>query len=468
MATLDIAREIAQLRGTPGANWLAQALQKIADHINAPPPPQPQPKAEPPVTLASLLPPGTSLLTTPTSARPAPPTATLPVSGGYAIADLSNPDNQGSAPVSVGLAMPADFIVAGSPAQNNQTITVTRATETANTVLAGPASGAAAVPAYRALVAADVPAPAGDVTGAYAATTVTGMHFGTNSMPFVTTAPTSGDALVWNGTNVETAVLGVSGGGSGTATPALVAGSNITLSGSWPAQTVAVTEPPVFGDLDLNGSDAITEAPPGASVNTGWKARLYSQQYALGVAPATFCILAGYWASLFNGAGSLFPAGDGTPSSPDSNAVVTLGTNGTVWAATEVRVTGSSTNARAFTSYKTIGAALGPSFWFFDATGTISYGGVGLAGEAGNYTVDSAVGDVSLRSDSSGGWVRFSTNAGSSTQAALDNNGQFRFQFQTNAGEPATTPAIGNAVFDTTNNKLWVYTSAGWKGVALS
>ena len=65
--------------------------------------------------------------------------------------------------------------------------------------------------------------------------------------------PTGTRALVaWNGTDFVkivsnpvalttdvTGVLPVANGGSGTATPSLVAGSNVTVTGTWPNQTVA-------------------------------------------------------------------------------------------------------------------------------------------------------------------------------------------------------------------------------------
>ncbi len=58
---------------------------------------------------------------------------------------------------SVALTAPAEFAVAGSPVTTSGTLAVTKANQTANTVWAGPASGAAAQPAFRALVAKDVP-----------------------------------------------------------------------------------------------------------------------------------------------------------------------------------------------------------------------------------------------------------------------------------------------------------------------
>jgi hypothetical protein len=58
---------------------------------------------------------------------------------------------------SVALTMPSDFSVSGSPVTGSGTLAVTAATQTANTVKAGPTTGAAAAPTYRALVAADIP-----------------------------------------------------------------------------------------------------------------------------------------------------------------------------------------------------------------------------------------------------------------------------------------------------------------------
>lgn len=59
---------------------------------------------------------------------------------------------------SVGLVLPTGvFDVAGSPVTTSGDITVTFDTQTANTAFMGPTSGGAATPAFRALVAADIP-----------------------------------------------------------------------------------------------------------------------------------------------------------------------------------------------------------------------------------------------------------------------------------------------------------------------
>lgn len=56
---------------------------------------------------------------------------------------------------SVAMTVPSFLSVAGSPVTTTGTLAVTLATETANTVFAGPTSGGAATPTFRALVAAD-------------------------------------------------------------------------------------------------------------------------------------------------------------------------------------------------------------------------------------------------------------------------------------------------------------------------
>lgn len=56
---------------------------------------------------------------------------------------------------SVAMTVPAFLSVSGSPITSSGTLAVTLATETANTVFAGPASGAAAAPTFRALTVAD-------------------------------------------------------------------------------------------------------------------------------------------------------------------------------------------------------------------------------------------------------------------------------------------------------------------------
>lgn len=63
---------------------------------------------------------------------------------------------------SVGLTVPGEFNVSGSPVTTSGTLAVSKANQSANQVFAGPTSGGAAAPTFRALVAADYPAMVGD------------------------------------------------------------------------------------------------------------------------------------------------------------------------------------------------------------------------------------------------------------------------------------------------------------------
>ena len=58
---------------------------------------------------------------------------------------------------SVALTAPLQFSVAGSPVTGSGTLALSWNTQTANTILSGPTTGGAAVPTFRAMVAADIP-----------------------------------------------------------------------------------------------------------------------------------------------------------------------------------------------------------------------------------------------------------------------------------------------------------------------
>lgn len=83
---------------------------------------------------------------------------------------------------SVGLAMPADFSVGGSPIVTAGTFSVLWVPQNANVVHAGPATGSAAAPTWRALVGADIPAASNSVKGGVVLTNDLG---GTSTAPTV-------------------------------------------------------------------------------------------------------------------------------------------------------------------------------------------------------------------------------------------------------------------------------------------
>jgi hypothetical protein len=173
----------------------------------------------------------------------------------------------GTSPVvSSGGATPAISLASGYGDTQNP-----YASKTANFVLAAP-NGANGAPTFRAVVAADIPTLNQNTTGT--ATNVTGTVAFANGGTGETTrqaaidalagAVTSGQYLRGNGADVVmsaiqaadvptlnqnttgtaanvTGVVAVANGGTGTATPSLVAGTNITISGTFPNQTINST-----------------------------------------------------------------------------------------------------------------------------------------------------------------------------------------------------------------------------------
>lgn len=63
----------------------------------------------------------------------------------------------GGSVTSVAQTVPVEFSVAGSPVTSSGTLAISKATQSANTVWAGPTSGGAAVPTFRALIVDDLP-----------------------------------------------------------------------------------------------------------------------------------------------------------------------------------------------------------------------------------------------------------------------------------------------------------------------
>lgn len=96
---------------------------------------------------------------------------------------------------SVALSLPAEFSISGSPVTTSGTLSATWADETANYIFAGPTSGGAATPAFRALVAADIPnLPASIITSGTMAIARGGTNASTTSANFAFIGPTSGGA----------------------------------------------------------------------------------------------------------------------------------------------------------------------------------------------------------------------------------------------------------------------------------
>ena len=147
----------------------------------------------------------------------------------------------GGTVTSVALSMPAIFSVGGSPVTSTGTLAVTLATQAANLVWAGPTTGAAATPTFRALVAADIPAASLSIGWSQLTSVPSTFAPSSHTHPpsqITQGGATSGQVLAWNGSawapasttgTVTSVALSMPGIMS-------VAGSPITTSG-----TISVT-----------------------------------------------------------------------------------------------------------------------------------------------------------------------------------------------------------------------------------
>lgn len=88
---------------------------------------------------------------------------------------------------SVALSLPNIFSVSGSPITSSGTLSATLATQSANQVFAGPTTGSAAGPAFRALVAADIP----DLSSTYLAVSTASSTYAPLASPALSGTPTA-------------------------------------------------------------------------------------------------------------------------------------------------------------------------------------------------------------------------------------------------------------------------------------
>jgi len=146
------------------------------------------------------------------------------------------PAGSGGTVTSVALALPAEFTISGSPVTTSGTLTGAWDTQAANTVFAGPTTGAAATPAFRALVAADIPTHDSPLTATYVgygsaggALTGSANYTWTNASNLLTLGAAAGTATITaadGSTSAGAALILTGGDGAGTNQD----GGNITLT----------------------------------------------------------------------------------------------------------------------------------------------------------------------------------------------------------------------------------------------
>ena len=251
------------------------------------------------------------------------------------------------------------------------------ASQTANTVLSAP-NGTNGTPTFRAIAVADIPTLNQNTTGT--ASNVTG-------------------------------TVAVANGGTGTATPALVAGTNVTITGTWPNQTIAASggggsgtvtsvdaTVPAFlsvsgGPITTSGTLAISysgTALPIANGGTG----ATTQQAAINA-------LAG---SVQN---SRFLAGNGVNVTMRSIAVVDVPTLNQDTTGTAANVTGTVAIANGGTGQTTAGAA-------FNALSPVTTAGDLIIGNGTNSATRLAIGTSTYVLTSNGTTATWAAPSGGS------------------------------------------------------
>ncbi len=179
------------------------------------------------------------------------------------ISVTGNHGGHGGTVTSVGLSLPALFSVTGSPVTTSGTLTATLAAQSANLVWAGPATGAAAAPAFRSLVAGDIPTIlAGQVSGLGTLATQSGTFSGTSSGTNTGDQDLSGLVVKANNlsdlANAATARSNLGAAAAADAVTAVNHGSNASAarpSGVTAVYWIGTVEPvnAVNGDLWIGG-----------------------------------------------------------------------------------------------------------------------------------------------------------------------------------------------------------------------
>ncbi len=232
------------------------------------------------------------------------------------LASWESPSSGGTV-TSVGLSMPGQFSVTGSPVTTTGTLAASWNSQAANTVLAAP-NGASGTPTFRTLVAGDFPA-----LGATPALTLGTSNLAGSASTYVKTDAT---ILAFDGTNP--AALG-------TASPGIASVAArrdhvhpaANLSNNQTTGTLPVSKGGTDSNVPLNNNrimvsygNAIVEAPP-----------MSNGQLLIGAsggAPVAAILSTGSGISITNGGGSITISNTGFINAGNSfGAMATLGTN---------------------------------------------------------------------------------------------------------------------------------------------
>jgi hypothetical protein len=159
---------------------------------------------------------------------------------------------------SVALALPGIFTVSGSPVTSTGTLTGTLNTQTANLIWAGPTTGSAAAPTFRAIVTADLPT-----------TAVTPGSYGSATKASTLTVDATGRLTAAGETTVTPAVGSITGLGTGVAT---ALGVNVGSAGAPVVFNGAGGTPSSMTATNLSGTAASLTAGNATTATTATNA----------------------------------------------------------------------------------------------------------------------------------------------------------------------------------------------------
>lgn len=169
----------------------------------------------------------------------------------------------GGSVTSVGVSVPAEFTITGSPVTGAGTIAISKATQNANLVWAGPTSGVAAAPTFRALVSGDLPGSLGTVTSVGLSLTVPAILSVSISGSPVSSTGTLTAAITLQNQAANTFLAGGTSGGASTPAFRAIAVADLPAGAQITTVTVPITSAQL---LALKATPVQLVAAPGAGL----------------------------------------------------------------------------------------------------------------------------------------------------------------------------------------------------------